>query len=480
MGVCTSKANRPSKTTNTINKQTKKYSVNNSQISSYDIVDQIENNPDPDFTILSDYNDDNVDTFSYYKNQTSNSIVSPTNHDEKTQLIENDIDEIDEFVYIPPSYNMTVGDDIEIITVDDNNLQYILHGIIRFIGHITNKKGIFYGIQTDTTIYNNNIWKHINKINGFPPNQNNGYVNKICYFKTTDTSNGLFVTKQQITRVIKVNYNNPRVAINEQIYIPQYKCNGSIKYIGKTQLKHEQHIHDICYGIQLNKCNNKNKNKLNQCNNYDILLHSTDLGHCIVASRYNLLIHGMYHSVDSKYTNITSGIIQLIQCYYNRVEITLISKQLKCKQYQLLDINNNICGPTITVKKCGSGTHCKTFETKICGHYQFFKNSLDDTDDNDRFVRKTLFEILKLENGKQPKKIFRYIDSVSYCDENELPVLLDFKSEGRRNRHNYHQNDVDDCDHENVLQDIACLYGLDKDQIKNHFGKKIQLYGLSI
>eukprot|EP01083_Nonionella_stella_P180100 641309_1 len=312
------------------------------------VLDQIRNSPDdPNLIIINDLTlsnhasqNNNNPPLNYHQSYTSFSpMMSPTRQlsndsvtekDTMLQLWCNDINDI----YLPPQQTITIGDEIE-LTARYNSL----HGVVKFIGEIVNATGVFYGIELNKPKGSDEVFqfrKLCNGINGFDANQNTGHIDNVCYF-TSDAHEALFVHKGQIGRILKVNYDMPRLGIHSQIYLPQYKCNGTVKYIGRPH-----HTHLIYYGIELDI-------------GYGVYLDCTELSHWILPSRYNLLLHGF---VDSSDVNIPSGIVKLIKHYHNKMEIRLTSVPQRigdsikviCKKYEPFDIDNNICGPAITIR----------------------------------------------------------------------------------------------------------------------------------
>ena len=124
----------------------------------------------------------------------------------------------------------------DVITIcDEVELQQNLRGIIRFIGEIHQRKGIYYGIELFES-----------------KGKSNGSICDIRYFKCK-IKRGLFVRRNRINRVFPQKSSNSlphRIGINEsiRIQINEQSVIGSVRYIGipfKTK--------DIFYGLILNK-----------------------------------------------------------------------------------------------------------------------------------------------------------------------------------------------------------------------------------
>ena len=239
--------------------------------------------------------------------------------DQKQQDTDNQNDDIiidQDEVYTPPKHEITIGDVIEL------NIEYnSLHGVVKFIGEIIGKKGIWYGLQlnrpkgSDDVIYwklQSNIYNKLNHSDG--DGDGDGCYDGICYFKC-DENEGLFVRKTQIARTLIVNYSNPRVTINQLITIKKYDTKGKIRYIGKPEFENDENIHKIYYGIQLltkekqietNDGTFHNRRYFTDCPcGYGVFVTSSDLSQYIVPSRYNLLCHGYFQCK----INIPPGIV---------------------------------------------------------------------------------------------------------------------------------------------------------------------------
>lgn len=106
------------------------------------------------------------------------------------------------------SVTTTIGDRVKL---KESNLV----GVVRFIGEIKRKPGIYYGIELDER-----------------KGKTDGSMWKTYYFKTTP-KRGLFVTKSEIAKTnTKYNQDIIRVTVGDSVYIKKFDCNGTIRYIG--------------------------------------------------------------------------------------------------------------------------------------------------------------------------------------------------------------------------------------------------------
>lgn len=120
----------------------------------------------------------------------------------------------------------TVGDRVKL--KKDN-----LVGIVRFIGEIKGKKGVFYGIELDDA-----------------KGKNNGSVNKVPYFKCAKKK-GLFIKKESILKTnTKNNKDAPRVTVGDDVTVNKAKCKGKIRFIGTPYSVKDS---GTFYGIELSK-----------------------------------------------------------------------------------------------------------------------------------------------------------------------------------------------------------------------------------
>eukprot|EP01084_Bolivina_argentea_P304374 525631_1 len=133
--------------------------------------------------------------------------------------------------------SIMVGDRV---TVKRNKNKF--DGVVRFIGEIQAKKGIFYGIELD----------HFK-------GQNDGSLHKVSYFKC-EPKKGTFVSKQSIVKIVTKNklfkYTK---TINDEITVPS-AGHGIIRFIG---IPYSFNKEDVFYGIQLKKSKGKNNGSIN-------------------------------------------------------------------------------------------------------------------------------------------------------------------------------------------------------------------------
>ena len=108
-------------------------------------------------------------------------------------------------------------------------------GIVKFIGPIPNKNGIFVGCQ-------------LKKGGG----KNNGKIKNIQYFTVTKFNSGRFTSIQNI-KSSKQTKNSCQFTINDKIYCKTTKCNGIIRYIGIPQCFINKKLSSIYFGIELDK-----------------------------------------------------------------------------------------------------------------------------------------------------------------------------------------------------------------------------------
>mmetsp|Transcript_68446 Transcript_68446/g.61503 ORF Transcript_68446/g.61503 Transcript_68446/m.61503 type:complete len:611 (+) Transcript_68446:99-1931(+) len=439
--------------------------------------------------------------------------LTTIDHENKSNECDDIIIDEDE-IYTPPQHKMTIGDEIEL------NIEYnSLHGLIKFIGELMGKEGIWYGLQLNRPKGSDDVtyWKQQSNIHNQllietdssdtqHAHKCDGCYDGICYFKCDDNE-GLFVRETQIARILIVNFNNPRITINEEVFMTKYDTKGIIRYIGKPEFENDENIHETYYGLQLlhiNKNSSLNEKEGNNgifhdrryftdCpNNHGIFVMSSDLSQYVIPSRYNLLCHGYFQ----RNTNIPPVIIKLIEQYSNIIEIRLThipcpdptignrilseSQMIIHRKYQLFDINNNLSGPSITVQKCGSNTQRKECKVSISGHYQFIKSEFVDLGDrNTRFVHRTEYDIFKFKNGgSETERIHRSIDT-----DNTIPLFKDYKSQRQRfnPRNNIHQDDTNlDMDQKKLIKDISDLYKVSPNEIIQQFKRyRIELYGLN-
>jgi len=128
--------------------------------------------------------------------------------------------------------NLTTPTIHDSVVLDDN-----LKGMIKFIGSIKGKEGIFYGIE-------------LSEIKG----KNDGSVDGVTYFKC-GAKKGLFVNRKKIIQITPslASKNYPRLTVGDTVKVPSKKCNGIIKYIGEPEFKE-----GVWYGVELDELNGKN------------------------------------------------------------------------------------------------------------------------------------------------------------------------------------------------------------------------------
>ena len=113
-----------------------------------------------------------------------------------------------------------------------------LVGVVRFIGEIKGKKGVFYGVELDEA-----------------KGKNNGSVNKIPYFKCAKKK-GSFITAKSIAKTnTKNNADAPRVTVGDKVTVSKAKCKGTIRFIGTPYSVKDS---GIFYGLELEKPKGKN------------------------------------------------------------------------------------------------------------------------------------------------------------------------------------------------------------------------------
>ncbi len=115
-----------------------------------------------------------------------------------------------------------------------------LVGVVKFVGSIKGKNGIFYGIELD-------------KANA---GDNNGDFKNITYF-TTARKKGIFVKKSAITKTSSKNNTAQRVTVGSNVNVTKSDCVGCVQFIGELQSKA-----GIYYGIQLKEPKGKNNGTL--------------------------------------------------------------------------------------------------------------------------------------------------------------------------------------------------------------------------
>eukprot|EP01083_Nonionella_stella_P116041 344537_1 len=108
-----------------------------------------------------------------------------------------------------------------------------LVGVVRFIGEIQGKKGVFFGIELDDA-----------------KGKNKGRINKISYFKC-GKNKGLFVKQTGIAKTnAKNNADAPRITVGDKVKCKKQRTNGTIRFIGTPYSVQKS---GILYGIELDK-----------------------------------------------------------------------------------------------------------------------------------------------------------------------------------------------------------------------------------
>jgi len=124
----------------------------------------------------------------------------------------------------------TVGDRVK--------LKDGLLGVVRFMGEIKGKKGVFYGVELDDA-----------------KGKNDGSVNKVAYFKCK-AKKGVFTTKAKIAKTnSKPNAKAPRVEVGDVVKCTKAGCKGTIKFIGTP---YSVKSSGVFYGVALEKAKGKN------------------------------------------------------------------------------------------------------------------------------------------------------------------------------------------------------------------------------
>eukprot|EP01083_Nonionella_stella_P179615 638186_1 len=130
------------------------------------------------------------------------------------------------------AFSITVGDTVRL-------KQQNMVGIVRFIGQIKSKNGIFYGIVLDDSY----------------TGKNDGCYLDTRYFKCAPKK-GLFVKRKSILHInIKRNKLTPRVTVGDTVHCIKQKCKGVIRFIGTPYSVKSRGVY---YGIALNKRKGKN------------------------------------------------------------------------------------------------------------------------------------------------------------------------------------------------------------------------------
>ena len=113
-----------------------------------------------------------------------------------------------------------------------------LVGVVRFIGEIQGKKGVFFGVELDDA-----------------KGKNDGSVSKVPYFKC-DKKKGLFIKQTAIAKTnSKNNKDAPRVTVGDTITVTKFKCKGKIRFIGTP---YSVKASGVFYGVELERPKGKN------------------------------------------------------------------------------------------------------------------------------------------------------------------------------------------------------------------------------
>jgi len=395
-------------------------------------------------------------------------------------------------VYVPPPTDITVGDEVELL-----DMYHSLQGTVKFIGpiissmHADGSEQVWYGLQL-TRVLNKQLKRAVHqcRFNNKLTRACAGHVDGVEYFECGDDQEGLFVRRSQIQRVVRVNYDAPRIYPNQLVDVPSSAGGGRgwIRYIGKPHSdddcnEDDIHIHAVYCGIETIPSSGGggggsdglfHGRRYFQCTTHSaVFVDISELSRYIVPSRFNLLCHGLQQCAR---INIASGVVKLIESYCNVLEFRLTAHPSSAhKKFEAFDVSNNIHGSSITAIACGGHTQRKVCKTLIAGHYQFFKSKcIDIGDRHTHWVHKTEYEITRVLHHGGTEKIFRHIST-----DNPLPIFRDYASFRTQFRHDIHRDDVDNCDAKKVFAEICALYGLQAhdmaQQLQRH---KIKLYGL--
>eukprot|EP01084_Bolivina_argentea_P255638 430073_1 len=125
----------------------------------------------------------------------------------------------------------TVGDRVKL--TKDN-----LVGVVRFVGEIQGKKGVFFGVELDNA-----------------KGKNNGSFNKVPYFKCKKNK-GKFVKQAGIAKTNpKNNADALRITVGDKVKCKKQKCNGTVRFIGTPYSVKDE---GVFYGVELDKPKGKN------------------------------------------------------------------------------------------------------------------------------------------------------------------------------------------------------------------------------
>eukprot|EP01084_Bolivina_argentea_P197907 339049_1 len=246
--------------------------------------------------------------------------------------------------------DITLGDIVQIT-------QKHLRGIVRFIGEINALRYTY-----DPVFGFNYFGIELCEALG----DSNGSVNGEFYFETKENM-ALFVKRNQISHIVTINYNAPRLTIDDVIYMNQFRCNGRVRWIGKLQ----NDDHDTCteydphlihFGIELNKDRGTNDGHLNEricfskCRSkHGVFVTHRDLSDLLIMRPSSLLLYGYL-----KEEYIPNDIQYAIKAFYNFIHINYhetvkisikmesgTNKTVYYKKYDVYNMDKHIIGPCI-------------------------------------------------------------------------------------------------------------------------------------
>eukprot|EP01084_Bolivina_argentea_P184350 317950_1 len=252
-----------------------------------------------------------------------------------------------------------VGDKVELLKKEKK--KYLV-GMIKYIGKIYRKQGIWYGIELDKPVKT--------------AKTSNGTYQNIQYFICADNK-ALFVQDTQINKKIASSKKKSSLFIGKKVSVKCVECNGIIKYIGEHQItkaasKNKKSVskkkkpirtkHVIYYGIELENpvgnCNGKyaaNNVQYFKCGNkYGIFVTRKDIGSAYIDYDKNeLLLCGFIKTVDSMDVLIPEDIIILCIKFFiidNRLHNHILSWYITYKtqnraedsydEAELIDMSN--------------------------------------------------------------------------------------------------------------------------------------------
>merc|ERR1712232_237554 len=113
--------------------------------------------------------------------------------------------------------HLVLGD---IVELKPDKKGYKAKAEIKFIGEVTGKQGILYGVAVDKA------WK----------GKHNGTFRQIQYFET-DQQRGNFITIDKMNKLLEASPSNQRISINDRVFVNKLACNGTVKFIGCINFK---------------------------------------------------------------------------------------------------------------------------------------------------------------------------------------------------------------------------------------------------